>query len=697
MVCRPLSSSDFSVPTIPGIGLSIPLPDLNIPFPDIPLNDLTDLFNKLGMLLPPGNLKPNLDSDVFNDVMQAVNDILRKFLPFLMLYKFLLPILNLILCIIEVLCSLSNPIKTLRALRRLFRVCIPEFLALFPFFALIAMIIALLLLILALIEYLINRILGILKRILANIILLSKAASRLDNDSILGIVKKIGDLLCLMQNLFVIFGVILLIIQLIKAMLGLGFRIPPCDSSDGSSDGCCTPDVCPSFIKNNTDITSSTGNFLYFNQVGIDSGLILPVGFPPIVSTIRSESWQFYDPNLSQSQAFINITNAFDLPSGTKQIFFPSGATYNATTNPSSTPYTITFDVLYNPTTFGRIDPKGIRLIKIKDAIVQAPPTNGLSSFDGHTFVAPFNGVLNLIGGSITEEDGTVINDPNGNPFTIGTLFHLPINNNGAIPHSTDSVLFSNISYTFTIHHEVLFGNGLITAGCIPSVAADRDFINTTIGTQFNLNGQNLSNIVLPDMLGAQECITNSINIFRNSLSVESTAIFQASITTCLNNLKTDTSNALTAAIIAGFDQFKSDFTLDTPIQFTTLPIKVSAALNESSGNSMTNGIPVDVAASLATHISGKITLGNLSPFVYDGYQLFVADLTSSAPGNGTIEVAFDNKFISILNNPTNIDQSPSVSVKTLAYTFVQSGALTGEPRRDVEDVSADGKVRTGE
>src|ERR1039457_1114059 len=397
MPCNPLQDSDFntSPPSpFPGAGGFAPqLPNLNIPFPDLPLDDLTELFNLLEMILPPGSLKPTFEPDFLNNIYGGIFSLLEKFLPFLMLYKFFLPVLNLILCIIEILCAINNPIKLIRALERLFRVCIPDFLALFPFFALILMIISLILLLITLILYLIERLLQLIEIILANIITLERAISRSDNDGIIAIVKKIGDLLCLLQNLFIIMAVFALIIQVIKDLLSLLFKIPPCDSSDGSSDGCCTPDVCPAFIKDNTDIKSSTGNFLYFNSVGIDSGLILPLGFPAMVSVIRQESWQFYDPNLVQNQQFINITNAFDLPPGFTKVFFPSGTSYDKTTSPSSTPYTIDFRVFYNPAAFGNLtDPKGPRYIKIVNAIVQKPPTAGVMSYDGSTLVSPFDG-----------------------------------------------------------------------------------------------------------------------------------------------------------------------------------------------------------------------------------------------------------------------------------------------------------------
>lgn len=696
MSCVPINDSNVNPPpsSIPGFGIS--LPDLNIPLPNIPIDDLLALFNNLGFALPVGSLKPNLDSDLLNNVFQAVNDLLKKFMPFLMLYKFILPILNLILCIIEVLCAIPNPFKLIRAIRRLFRQCLPEFLSLFPFFALIIMIISLLLLILALIEYLILRILQLIERLLRNIIILGKASKRLDNDSIVAIVKKVGDLLCNLQNLFVIFGVILLIIQVIKAMLNLSFKIPPCDSSDGSSDGCCTPDVCPAFIKNNDDIIANTGSFLYYNAVVIDSGVI-PFGVDPLATVIRNESWQFYDPNLAQDKQFLNIIKPFDAPSGVNTVFFPGGITYDKTASYSSTPYYISFRLLYNAAAFGKIDPKGVRYLQVKNAIVKAPPTVGVYNYDA-TFVAPFTGILNLVGGTITEDSGETILDSNGNPITLNDFFHVATNDSG-ITAASDAVAFSNITYTFTINHEALLGHALITLGCVPEVAFDTQFVNSTLGTQFNLNGTKLAGLTLPDMAVAQECILNNINTYRSNISVESTTQFQTNIVNCLNDLKNQTISALTAAVEAGFDQYKSDFSLDTSIQFTTQPIKVSVDLNESSGTSMTANLPATAAASLAAQISANISLGDISQFAYDGYQAFVADLTSPIPGNGVIKIAFNNNFISILTNPASIDQTPSVAIKSLNYTFVATTARSqeqGKPSRDDGDVSRQGSDRSG-
>jgi hypothetical protein len=694
MPCLPVADSAFSPPDVPGVdGFSPILPPLNIPYPAEALQDLGSLFNSLSLILPPGTLRPNFDPDYLDDSYGGINDLLGKFMPFLMLYKFFLPVLNLILCIIEVLCALLDPFKLPGAINRLFRQCIPEFLALFPFFALVIMIISLLLLMLTLIEYLVARIAQIIEIIVQNIILLGRATQRLEEDSIIGIVKKIGDLLCFLQNLFIIFGVFNAIIQIIKALLSLSFNIPPCDSSNGSSSGCCTPDVCPDFIKNNDTITSSTGNFLYYNQVGIDSGLKLPVGFPPIVSTIRNESWQFYDPNLSKRQAFINITNAYDLPTGTVKVFFPAGTSYNITTSPSSTPYTINFRFFYNPIAFNINDPKGPRYIKAVNVIVQNPPTAGVAAYDGQSFVTPFNGTLNLVGGVITEDDNTPILDSNGNTTPLNTFIHRPVDNSGIL--TNDGYLFSDLTYTLTINHEVLLGESLITLGCLPEVAINRDAINTTIGAQFNLNAANLANLVLPDVNNAQDCIINAINTFRQNISVESAATFQATVNSCLNDLTNQTTNALTSAITSSVDIYKSNFTIDPTIQFTTAIIQVSVSLNESSGQSIVANLPATSAATIAASLKGFVDLGNISNFSYDGYGSFIANITSDFPGNGTVKVAFNNNFISTLNNPTDITQPVNVSINELQYTFVQSSPFSsnigGEPRRDSGDIAREG------
>lgn len=142
MPCTPLNSSQFNPPISNAGGFAVPLPNLNIPFSPVNLPDLSDLYNVLELLTPIGPMKPNWGPELVNNIYTGINDLLAKFSPFLSMYQFFLPLLNLILCIIEVICALINPFKLANAVIKLFRTCIPEFLALFPFFAMIIMIIS---------------------------------------------------------------------------------------------------------------------------------------------------------------------------------------------------------------------------------------------------------------------------------------------------------------------------------------------------------------------------------------------------------------------------------------------------------------------------------------------------------------------------------------------------------------------------
>ena len=705
MPCAPISQANInppSIPSIPGIpsGFAPQLPPNNFTFPSKGITNVQGIFNALSFILPSGTVKPITTPNLTKTLTDGILSLLNQIAPFLMLYKFFMPILNLILCIIEVLCAIPNPFKLPRALRRLFRQCIPEFLALFPFFALIIMIISLLLLILTLIVYLIERIIEIIELIVDNINTLGKAVKRLDNDSILAITKKIGDLLCLLQNIFVIFGLLFLLFQVIKALSNLSFKLPPCDDSDNSNDGCCTTDVCPSFIRNNEVLVSSTGTFQYYNEVAIDSGLTFPVGFPQFTSVTRKESWQLFDPFAQQGTQFNNITHAFDLPAGVSKIFFPAGITYSASNDPSQVPYTVDLKLFYNPTSFGRTDPLGARYLVVNDCIVTSPPTDGVSTYN-NSFIAPFNGTLNIVGGKTFEENGDIFLLNNVQP-SITDLVHLnPEISTSSIPLlSTDGYAFGNVEYKFHINYEVLVQNSLITIGCMPEVAIDKNFINATVSIPLAVSGVKLAEIAnspptslggngLPDLDAAQNCILAAVNTFRQNISIDSANTFQNQILSCLGTLQSDTNAVLQSIVNIGIDPYKSTFSIDPTIQFTTRPIVVSVDLAESSGQSLINNFPADIASSIASNIKPIITFGTISNFTYDGYGTFNANITSSDPGNGTIEIMYNGVILSNLNNPTSIDQPASITTQTLSYTFVKSGYSTsGIPRRDDGDVA---------
>lgn len=689
---------NFGVPSMAG-------PDIGDLLPKGMPEDLLELMNRLALLLPSNVLKPQLAFNQGKDVYDAIMKLIDQFMPFLSVYKFFLPILEMIICIIEVLCALVNPIKLIAKLKRLFRICIPQLMTLIPALAFIVMLLSLLFLILELINYLIERILQLVDLLLRNIIGLIKAFQYANEVGVLAIVQKLSEILCGFQNMFVLFEIFKTIIDVIKEILKLIFRIPPCSDSDDESP-CCDPEVCPSFIKDNEEIIRGTGSLQYFNRVSLDAGLTsvipsLPTGF--LTTDTRSESWQFFDPQAPQDKEIYNITHAFDLPAGVNTIFFPTDSTYTAKTPFDQAPYTIDLRLPYNPVQWNRADNLGSRFIRIKNCIVLSAPDQTLSLYDNSTQNIP-TGVISIQGGLVYEDDGRTPILLNDKQATLNTFIHMndQISTVPITLEPTDGYQFTNFEYTFKINHGILLGKSLITLGCIPSVSFDRNFINTVYGGPAQANGPQLSALVnsdsFPDLGAAQQCLTNALTGLQNNISVAGVADFQASVMSCLDKLKNDATDAIGKLIDLGFDPYKSTFTINPDVQFTTRTIDVQVALNESSGQSLTSGMPSDSAADLAKKIKPIITFGQISNFSYDGSRFFNAKLSSKKAGIGTIKMTFDGKTFGNVIIPNDGNIPPSIEDIELPYSFVFSPAKTpvstgevdtdGQPRRDESDTA---------
>lgn len=727
----PCSPNDVSVnipdgpsgPSIGGFGIpfSLKIPDLN-PFPDGFPEDLLGLLDSLQLLIPPGPLMPQLNLNFGKDVFDAIMKLLDQFMPFLMLYKFFLPILNMIICIIEVLCALMNPFKLIRALKRLFTQCIPAFLNLFPIFALIIMIISLLLLILALILYIIEQIIKFVKLILRNILALKKAFSDGDANGVLAIAKKLGATLCIFQNLFVLFAIFNIIINIIKDILSLAFSIPPCDDGDpNNQDGCCTPDVCPAIVKN--QFTNDTGTFKYLNQVGFSPTLSSPL--PPSFAAlfnfdVRGESWQIYDTQQILTHQFRDIFDAADVTISPKPIFFPTDGVYNAKTDPTQAPYKINLRLFYNPASWGRSGTP--RFIRFTNCIVTTVPTVNL--LEGNLVSQTItSGVALIAGGLGTEDDNTTIltgfkadgTTSITDQATLENFIHKPevITDNPASLSINDGYTFSNMTYTFVPNIAPLLTKNLVTLGCVPDLALDRAFINNIFAGDAAIKTAQLQQAMsktgnpgFPNPGAAQQCLATAVTALQANLTVEGVAIFQATCNICLKKLQDDTNNAIGEVIGIGIDPCKSSFAAEPPVQFTSKPIKVTVKINERNGLLLTAGISPEVATNLAARIKSHVDFGTVDNFVYDGYGSFNANIRSSVPGNGVLSISFDNNVFCTNTIPADVSLVPTHDLQSLNYQFVYTpvGSLIPlaptadgdisdgtEPRRDEGDLSTDG------
>jgi hypothetical protein len=727
----PCNPNDLSIPvpdgpsgpSIPGFGTPfIPKgPNLN-PFPEGFPEDILELFNQLQLLIPPGALKPQLNPNYGKDVFDAIMKLLDQFMPFLMLYKFFLPVLELIICIIEVLCALMNPFKLVRALNRLFTQCIPAFLNLFPIFALVIMIISLLLLILALIEYIVAQIIKFIEIVTRNILALQKSFADGDAESIKAIALKLGSLLCIFQNLFVLFAIFNIIIQVIKDILALVFAIPPCeDSAAEDLDGCCTPDVCPSIVKE--EYTRTTGTLQYLNKVGVETSVVLPPQFGGAFSVdIRPESWQIYDIQQPIPQQFKNIYDGYDVPVPfgleflpfAKPVFFPTALTYTAESDPKQAPYVLDLRLFYNPANWGR--PGLARYVRFTNCIMLTVPSSTLTL--GNLLKLPIpTAVASIAGGFGYEDDGytklTGFDTDGVTPIdaqaTLNNFLHKAAENSTNPSLSiTDGYTFQNIEYTFRPNIAPLLATNLVTLGCAPDIAINRTFVNNVFAGDIALKTQLLRNLLnnpnFTNPGAAQQCLSTAVANLSTNMTLEGAAEFQTTTTLCLQKLKDDTNSALGELIGIGFDPCKSSFTLEPKVQFTTKPIIVSVSLNERNGLSLTAGLSEEVAANLADRISPHITFGEISRFSYDGYQAFTAELTSKNPGSGSIMISFDNNTLCNNKLPETGDSAdvlPEHTLQSIDYQFIYApyGVATdsdGKPRRDAGDVAITGLVNPG-
>ena len=706
------SPTTSSGPQVPGFGIPFQIPVPPIAFPAGFPEDLLDILNSLQLLIPPGALKPALNPNFGKDIFDGIMKLLDQFMPFLMLYKFFLPILNLIICIIEVLCALMNPFALISALNRLFTQCIPEFLNLFPIFALIIMIISLLLLLLTLIEYIIAQVVKFVSALIKNINALTSAFQNANAVSVSAIAKKLASLLCVFQNIFVLLSIFAIIIQVIKDILKLVFSIPPCEGGGpGSTEGCCSATVCPTIVQN--PYTNTTGSLQYYNEAGYQTNIALGSGF--LTSDLRQESWQLYDADQTIARAFWNIVDGYDISPtvSPKPIFFPTDANYTATTSPQQAAYTIDLRLLYNPAAWGRAGDR--QYIRFKNCIVLAAPTQSLEDYQNNG-IPTATGVLEIAGGSGYQDDGitpiygyqadgvTPTNPPV--QATLGNFLHMePEFSSIPILSPTDGYLFQDMQYTFTPNLPVLLQKNLVTAGCEPSIAFSRAFVNSVVFSNVATSTTDLTNLVnspnFPDPNAAQECLLAAVSALRTNMTVAGVADFQTSTNLCLSKLQSDTHSALSGVIGIGFSPCNSTFSLAPPIQFTTLPITVTVNLNENNGLPITTGVPSEVGSNLADQIKGYPTFGEIGRFTYDGYQSFTAPLTSDQPGSGSIQIAFQNQILCTNTFPTD-GSNPSHTLQSLDYQFIYApaGGQTSSgtrPRRDAGDVSRDGSDTGGD
>lgn len=693
MVCDP-NSNNINIPqpgpspSLPGLGLPFSVP--KTPFSDISdgyfsgyagiPEDINQLIQNIIAKFPAGvTLQPNLDS-ASKGVWDALSNLFTQMAPYLAFYGFIQSLLNMITCIMDVVCALLNPFSLTSAVIKLFKNCVPAFLSMFPQFALLVIILSMMLLLITLVEYMITIITSYISQIIENIDVLTRAIQVSDADAILACVNKISYLTCLIEQIFALltmFSAVMAVIQPLLSVAGSGI----CSSSSGSS--CCTQDFCPDFIKNNSNgLVSKTGRLIYFTKISADLTGVpdVLVSLPGLDSSLRQESWQIVDTNPGDS-SFLSIIT----PSPTYGfIYWPDNNTYPATSNLNRVPYLLDLEVSLDPKLFGNSsDLKGPRLFSIRDVIVYQKPTEYPESWNNGTDTSvPKSGSLMLVGGSVFEvlSDGYQSYLINGTQATLQTLIHKP-GSTGSIPSTDDGYSFLNINYNLRYNYPALVDYKMISLMCQPDTAAEAAVVNaqySDIQSVIDKAGP------LPDTASTIACLTNSLSAFRKNLNAETAAIFQSESTACLNTLKSQASDYYCNGVAATVDRFTSDFSISPDMQFVDGYIVATVTLKDKTGTQLAVKVGSDIGACIASLITSNVTFGSITSFVYDGYGQFTAKITSKKAGSGTLSVYLSSQPISSIENRDNVSIPSSIVQRYLPYEFIDKTSIVY--RRDQGD-----------
>lgn len=696
MVCSP-SQNNINIsspgvgPSLPGLGLPFSVP--KTPFSDVGIpegvpEDLLELLNTIIARLPQGiKLVPNSDS-AMKGIWDAISSIFNQLAPFLAFFKFIQALLNMVMCIIDVICALKHPLALMKAIKRLFKNCIPDFLSLFPWFSLIIMILSLILLLIAIIEYLYNVIKSYIEQIVQNINILKRAIQVSDDQAVLAAVNKISYMLCLIEQLFSMLMALAALFAIIEPLMRLAGR-GVCSKSSGSS--CCEDDdYCPPFIRENENgLYSNSGKLTYYSRIDLDwpddkrFNFLKNSGLNPQ----REETWQFVDTNPGKYKFLDIITPSKNLGF----IFWPEGDEYTKDANINRVPYLLDMSFYANPKSLGITnDYNGIRRFLIKDIIVIKKPTEYPITYNGGTDTSVNSGALQLGGGTVWQytEDGYSAYMIGSTQATLNTFILNSIGSSTA-PTGDDGYNLSNIDYTLRFNYASLVDKGITTLMCSPGNAIEAAVVNAEyadVRSVLDKIGE------LPDINATVECLNTALTKFRQNLNEETAAIFQSEVSACLDSLKEDATNYYGEGTSAAADRFSSDFEIDPTLQFVKKDINITIRLRDKSGSLLAENISPSIGNNLAKLIKVTPTLGTATELEYDGYSSFKSVLTSKKAGIGEVKAFLNKESFSMIINRENENENTAIIEKVLTYEFVDQTTTTNKFKNDFDqsDIAAD-------
>ena len=291
--------------------------------------------------------------------------------------------------------------------------------------------------------------------------------------------------------------------------------------------------------------------------------------------------------------------------------------------------------------------------MRIKDCIVVRKPYIGEITYNGQTALNG-TGTFNLEGGLVFEDDGeTPFDIQSGSTTTQATLNNFIYEDpkvSSTLPTYEDGYRISDVEFTWKPIHPVLASYNLITVGCFPGLSVEKAVQNNLIFAE----GANLSILErLPEIgeLGdgpggvtdTIKCVQNAVAKFRKGVNLDTAAIFQAEVETCLNNLYKKVSDLYCGTLVEGVSAYKTTFSIDTDVQFTTREITATVVLKDAGGTVISNNIPESCLSEagdsdLSKKLKAIVTLGKASDFIYDRDNgVFTSQITSGSSGPGEL------------------------------------------------------------
>jgi len=637
-------------PSMPGFGANISMPGLDIEFPEGFPENIFDLLNKLKLKWPLGMDLSSMADNFMRKLSQIISNILTQVSAFLAIYNILLAIIQIIVCIIEVLCGMVW--KAPKKLRRLFRKCLPLFISIFPFLALIALILSILALLLALIEYVIGIIKKIYEELKRNYENLKKATKREQSPqksaAMIAITRKIASILCILENVMVLFMIIMGVIELIKGILSKSIA-PPCDNKSDCDD--CTS--CSELLLHSNKLSNTNCNLRY------------DVTGPMIVGLESVETVRLYSDelkNIEQGQyTFANLLSS--TYNGHKVgPFFPP---YNIdkTYTPERAPYTLDISFSYGT---GNTQ----RTITITNIIVQ------WVSKDIHS-----DGCLTLFGGTINDPNKELTGD-------ITTFFNKGIKPIAMPGSSLQPKIQTCIMTSFKPNFDILPTMNLTTLDCNP------ELINDKLAFYNSINTNAMDGLEFPDIDGAMNKFNDSLAKLRSKIDDDAIDKFAKDVNDIMNDLKDQAENTYSQTLQFMVSPLHSYATLEPAFQFTSKGIRVHVTLRNASKQSFKDvmgdfEIPEKAKTDLLNKLTTNLSLGAISTFDYEASSgNFIADITSIKGGEGVLKLYYDNQQFGELIVPDSMDLPSKITELEYCYTFIDGMIADGETRKDETDTA---------